>query len=51
VSEVIKYLREVAQNCIRIARASPHEATSHDLEELAADLMGKAKELENIYEV
>jgi hypothetical protein len=45
--EVIKYLRDVAQTCTRLARACPHQATAHGLEEVAHDLMAKAKELED----
>jgi hypothetical protein len=45
-SELIRYLREMAQTCTRLARACPHQATSHGLEEIAHDLMAKAKELD-----
>lgn len=45
-SELIRYLREMAQTCTRLARACPHRATSHGLEEIAHDLMAKAKELD-----
>jgi hypothetical protein len=48
MQEVIKYLRDLAQTCTRLARACPHVATSHGLEEIALDLMAKAKELEDI---
>jgi hypothetical protein len=51
IPETVKYLRDVAQTCIRIARACPHNTTSHSLEEVAADLMGKAEELLKLYEV
>jgi hypothetical protein len=44
--EVIRYLCETAQTCVRLARACPHQATSHGLEEVAVDLMAKAQELE-----
>jgi hypothetical protein len=44
--ETITYLREMAQTCTRLARTCPHMATSHGLEEVAHDLMAKAKELE-----
>jgi hypothetical protein len=47
--EVIKYLREIAQTCTRLARACPHLPTSHGLEEVAVDLMMKAKELEKLH--
>lgn len=45
--DVIKYLRDLAQTCTRLARACPHLATAHGLEEIALDLMAKAKELED----
>ncbi len=51
IPDIVKYLRDLAQTCIRVARACPHNTTSHSLEELAADLMGKAEELQNFYEV
>lgn len=51
VPELITYLRELAQTCVRIARACPHKPSAHGLEEIATDLMVKAKELENTYEV
>jgi hypothetical protein len=44
--ETVKYLREIAQSCTRMARACPHVATAHGLEEIAIDLMAKAQELE-----
>jgi hypothetical protein len=46
--EVIEYLRDLAQTCTRLARACPHLATAHGLEEVAHDLMAKAKELEDL---
>ena len=45
--DTVKYLREMAQTCVRLARACPHLATAHGLEELATDLMTKARELES----
>jgi hypothetical protein len=45
-SDLIRYLREMAQTCTRLARACPHLATSHGLEEVAHNLMAKAKELD-----
>lgn len=51
IPEIVKYLRDLAQTCIRISRACPDAATAHGLEEVAADLMGKATEIEQIYEV
>jgi hypothetical protein len=44
--DTVKYLREIAQTCTRLARACPHTATAHGLEEVAVDLMAKAQELE-----
>jgi len=44
--ETIKYLRDIAQTCTRLARACPDVATAHRLEEIAVDLMAKANELE-----
>jgi hypothetical protein len=46
-SEVIEYLRQLAHTCTRLARVCPHLATAHGLEEIALDLMAKAKELED----
>lgn len=46
--EVIKYLRDLAQTCTRLAHTCPHLATAHGLEEIAHDLMAKAKELEDL---
>ncbi len=42
--DTVKYLREIAQTCTRLARACPHTATAHGLEEVAIDLMAKALE-------
>ncbi len=49
-AENVEYLRERALICVRLARACRDLdlATSHALEELAADLMAKAKELEEL---
>jgi hypothetical protein len=47
-TEIIIYLRETAQICVRLARACPDRATSLGLEEVAADMMVKANELENL---
>jgi hypothetical protein len=44
---MIEYLREIAQTCTRLARACPHLPTAHGLEEVAIDLMAKARELED----
>jgi hypothetical protein len=49
MNDTVIYLREIAQKCARLARACPHRATSHGLEEVATDLMAKARELEQHY--
>jgi hypothetical protein len=49
MTEVVKYLRDIAQTCTRLAHACPHLPTSHGLEEVAIDLMTKAQELEHLY--
>jgi hypothetical protein len=46
--DIVRYLRETAQTCTRLARACPHLATAHGLEEVAVDLMAKAQELERL---
>jgi CheY-like chemotaxis protein len=48
-AQVINYLREIAQSCSRLAHSCPHLPTSHGLEEVAMDLMTKAKELEQLH--
>jgi hypothetical protein len=48
IAQLVKYLRESAQSCVRLARTCPHRATSLGFEELATDLMAKAKELEDL---
>ena len=48
IAQLVKYLRDSAQACVRLARTCPHLSTSQGLEELATDLMGKAKELEEL---
>jgi hypothetical protein len=45
--DTIRYLRDMAQVCTRLARACPDLATAHGLEEIAVDLMAKAKDLEH----
>lgn len=52
ISEIVEYLRERSLFCVRLARACRDLdlATSHALEGLAADLMAKAKELEELRE-
>jgi hypothetical protein len=48
ISDIVEYLRERALICTRLARTCPHLVTSQELEGLAADLMAKAKELEEL---
>jgi hypothetical protein len=45
-SDIVKYLRERARTCTCLARACPDLATSRGLEEVAIDLLAKARELE-----
>ena len=47
IAQLVKYLRESAQTCVRLSRTCPHLSTAQGLEELATDLMVKAKELED----
>ena len=49
IAEITNYLRTTAQTCILLARACPDTATSRGLEEVAIDLMAKAKEIEELY--
>jgi hypothetical protein len=49
MTEVAEYLRDIALTCTRLARACPDVPTSLGLEEIAIDLMAKAKELEQLY--
>jgi len=48
IEELRRYLRQTAQTCTSLARVCPHSATAHGLEEIAHDLMAKAKELEDM---
>lgn len=48
IAQLVKYLRESAQTCAGLAAACPHMSTSQGLEQLATDLMVKAKELEDL---
>jgi hypothetical protein len=48
IPQLVKYLRETAQSCVRLARSCPHLPTSHCLGEIAMDLTAKAKELEDL---
>jgi len=49
ISEITKYLRELAQKCVAMARACPDLSTSYELEEIASDLMAKARDLEQLH--
>ena len=49
IAEITNYLRSRAHTCILLARACPDMPTSRGLEELAIDLMAKAKEIEELY--
>ena len=49
VAEITNYLRNTAHTCILLSRACPDMATSRSLEEVAIDLMAKAKEIEELY--
>ena len=49
VAEITTYLRSTAQTCVLLARACPDMATSRALEEVAIDLMLKAREIEELY--
>ena len=49
IAEIMNYLRSMAHTCILLARACPDMATSRGLEEVAIDLMAKAKEIEELY--
>jgi hypothetical protein len=42
------YLREQARRCVELARNCPHTPTSHQLEAIAAELMDKATELDDL---
>jgi hypothetical protein len=48
--EMVKYLRECALTCSRLARTCPHLPTAHELEGLAAELMAKAEQFEQLQE-
>jgi hypothetical protein len=47
--DTVTYLREIAQTCVRLSRACPHAATAVALEEVAVDLMAKARDIEREY--
>ena len=48
IRDIIRYLRAMAQTCTKLARVCPDLATVHGLEEIAHDLMAKARELEDL---
>lgn len=48
ISETIKYLREMAEACVSLARACPHRATALRLDEIAADMTAKGKKLQDL---
>jgi hypothetical protein len=48
--EIVHFLRTVAQRCITLARQCPDTKTTHGLEELGVELMGKALEIEKQYD-
>jgi hypothetical protein len=48
IGEITNYLRSMAQTCILLARACPDRPTSRGLEEVAIDLMAKAKEIQEL---
>jgi hypothetical protein len=50
IFEIIQCLRDIAQDCVRLSRKCPHLPTARALEELAVHIMGKAKEVEDLYE-
>lgn len=44
------YLRAQAERCARLARICPDQATAHELEALATDLMAKAAEVQELHQ-
>jgi len=44
------YLRAQAERCVRLARICPDQATAHELEALATDLMAKAAEVQELHQ-
>lgn len=44
------YLRRQAEHCVRLARDCSDQATAHELEALAADLMAKAAEVQELHQ-
>lgn len=49
IAEITNYLRNMAHTCILLARACPDTPTSRSLEEVAIDLMAKAREIDEAY--
>ena len=49
IAEIVMYLRELAQPCVRCACACPRLPSSRGFEEVTMDLTVKAKELEDLY--
>jgi hypothetical protein len=49
IAEITNYIRSMAQTCVLLARACPDRPTARGLEEMAIDLMAKAKEIEELY--
>jgi hypothetical protein len=47
--KVVNFLRNSAQECIRIARHCPDVETNYALEDLAVSLMQMAEEIEKAY--
>jgi hypothetical protein len=47
-SDIVEYLRQLALTFTRLSRDCPHSPTAHELEALAADLMEKAKQIEEL---
>jgi hypothetical protein len=45
---VVTYLRDVVHRCVQLARDCLHIQTQRGLDELAAELMEKALEIENL---
>ena len=50
-TQIVSYLRGAAEKCVRLARSCPHTKTAHGLEEIAADLMAKASEIEQHFKL
>jgi hypothetical protein len=50
-ADTVRFLREHAQTCTRLARDCPDRATAHGLEEVAISLAAKAEQLEREFEL